>query len=221
MCYYTDQVSSNKALEKRFKAQAKYDETMAQKGKISGFTRAALPVITQAKPSLIQLIPWGLIPAWASEQQAQELPQLTLNARSESLFEKASFEPSMLKQRCLVLVDGFYEWQQVGKEKIEYLIQLKEDGPFALAGIYAIWKNPRNLQWEPSFSIITTPANELMEEIHNTKKRMPLILSEEQERNWLAPISTEEIKSFFKPFKSSAMKAEKVHKGGEQTQLFA
>ncbi|WP_161566810.1 hypothetical protein [Aquirufa nivalisilvae] len=57
MCYYTDQTSSNKVLENRFKAQAKYDESMAQKGKISGFTRAALPIITQAKPDHIQLIP--------------------------------------------------------------------------------------------------------------------------------------------------------------------
>ncbi len=221
MCYYTDQTSSNKALENRFKAQAKYDESLAKKGKISGFTRAALPIITQAKPELIQLIPWGLIPAWASEEQAQDLPKNTLNAKSESIFEKASFEPSIVKQRCLVLVDGFYEWQHVGKEKIEYHIHLQENGPFALAGIYAIWQNPRTRILEPSFSIITTPANELMETIHNTKKRMPLILSADQERNWLAPMSSEEIKSFFKPFDSANMRAQKVKNVGVQTQLFA
>ncbi|CAM3898409.1 SOS response-associated peptidase [Aquirufa aurantiipilula] len=221
MCYYTDQTSSNKALEIRFKAQAKYEESLAKKGKISGFTRAGLPIITQAKPELIQLFPWGLIPAWANEEQAKELPKNTLNAKSESIFEKASFEPSILKQRCLVLVDGFYEWQHVGKEKIEYHIHLKTKGPFALAGIYAIWHNPRTKNLEPSFSIITTPANDLMETIHNTKKRMPLILSADQERNWLAPMSSEEIKTFFKPFDSASMQAQKVKNLGEQTQLFA
>lgn len=221
MCYYTDQTSSNKALENRFKAQAKYDESMAQKGKISGFTRAALPIITQAKPDQIQLIPWGLIPAWANTEQARELPKNTLNAKSESIFEKPSFEPSILKQRCLVLVDGFYEWQHVGKNKIEYRIHLKSNGPFALAGIYAIWHNPQTSMLEPSFSIITTPANELMEEIHNTKKRMPLILSADQERDWLAPMSTEKIKSFFKPFDSNSMQAQKVKNMGDQIQLFA
>ncbi|CAM4299107.1 SOS response-associated peptidase [Cytophagaceae bacterium 50C-KIRBA] len=221
MCYYTNQTSSNKTLENRFKAQAKYDESMAKKGKISGFTRAALPIITQAKPELIQLIPWGLIPAWANEEQAQELPKNTLNAKSESIFEKVSFEPSILKQRCIVLIDGFYEWQHVGKEKIEYHIHLKSTGPFALAGIYAIWHNPRTRNLEPSFSIITTPANELMEDIHNTKKRMPLILSAEQERNWLEDMSSEGIKTFFKPFASDKMQAQKVKNVGDQTQLFA
>lgn len=221
MCYYTDQTSSNKTLENRFKAQAKYDEAMAQKGKISGFSRAALPIITQAKPDQIQLIPWGLIPAWATENQAKELPQHTLNAKSETIFEKVSFEPSILQQRCLVLVDGFYEWQHLGKEKIEYHIHLRSSGPFALAGIYAIWQNPRTRNLEPTFSIITTPANELMENIHNTKKRMPLILSSDEERDWLAPMSSEKIKSFFKPFNSASMQAQKVKNWGEQTQLFA
>lgn len=221
MCYYTDQTSSNKALENRFKAQAKYDESMAQKGKISGFTRAALPIITQGKPEFIQLIPWGLIPAWANAEQARDLPKNTLNAKSESIFEKPSFEPSILKQRCLVLIDGFYEWQHQGKDKMEYHIQLKEMGPFALAGIYAIWHNPQTKNLEPTFSIITTPANELMAEIHNTKKRMPLILSAEQEKNWLEDLSSEDIKTFFKPFESKKMQAQRIKKGGEQTQLFA
>lgn len=220
MCYYTDQTSSKKALEARFKAQAKYDESQAPQGKISGFTRAALPIITQGKPELIQLIPWGLIPAWANTEQARDLPKNTLNAKSESIFEKPSFEPSILKQRCLILIDGFYEWQHLGKDKIEYHIHLKENGSFALAGVYAIWHNPQTRSLQPSFSIITTPANELMEEIHNTKKRMPLILEAEQERNWLADLSSEEIKSFFKPLDSSKMQAQRVKNIGEQTLLF-
>ncbi len=220
MCYYTDQQSSKKALEKRFEAQAKFEESQLPKGKQSGFNQVALPLITQGKPEIIQLIPWGLIPSWADESQAKELPLKTLNAKSETIFEKASFEPSILKQRCLVLVDGFFEWQHSGKEKIEYEIRLQQEGPFALAGIYAIWNNPRTKNLQASFSIITTPANDLMEEIHNTKKRMPLILPFEKEKEWIQGMPIENIKSFFKPYPSDKMRAKKVKPSNEQLNLF-
>ncbi len=220
MCYYTDQQSSKKALEKRYEAQAKFEESQLPKGKQSGFTQVALPLITQGKPDIIQLIPWGLIPSWADEGQAKELPLKTLNAKSETIFDKASFEPSILKQRCLVLVDGFFEWQHVGKEKIEYEIRLKQEGPFALAGIYAIWTNPKTKNLQASFSIITTPANDLMEEIHNTKKRMPLILPLENEKEWIQGMPIEKIRSFLKPYPSDKMKANKVKPSIEQLNLF-
>lgn len=220
MCYYTDQQSSKKTLESRFKSFGKFEDSDLVKGKTSGFNRPALPVITQGKPELIQLMPWGLIPSWADEQQAKELPSKTLNAKSETVFEKISFEPSIYKQRCLVLVDGFFEWQHLGKEKIEYEIKLEQDGPFALAGIYAIWRNPRTQALEPSFSILTTAANELMEEIHNVKKRMPLILPFETEKEWIHGMPTEQIKSYLKPFPSHKMKAKKVKSNDEQLSLF-
>lgn len=161
MCYYTDQQSSKKAL----------------------------PLITQGKPEIIQLIPWGLIPSWANESQAKELPLKTLNAKSETIFEKASFEPSILKQRCLVLVDGFFEWQHNGKEKIEYEIRLQQEGPF----------DGRNSQY---------------------KKRMPLILPFEKEKEWIQGMPTEKIKSFLKPYPSNKMKAKKVKPSDEQLHLF-
>lgn len=220
MCYYTDQQSSKKSLENRFKSFAKFEEHELVKGKQSGFNRPALPVITQGKPDLIQLMPWGLIPAWADEQQAKELPSKTLNAKSETVFEKMSFEPSIYKQRCLVLVDGFFEWQHLGKEKIEYEISLQQEGPFAMAGIYAIWRNPRTQELQPSFSILTTAANELMEEIHNTKKRMPLILPFEIEKEWIHGMPTEQIKSYFKPYPSHQLKAKRVKQSDEQLSLF-
>jgi len=106
-----------KSLEKRFEAQALFEASLLPSGKQSGFSHPKLPIITQAKPGLIQLISWGLIPAWATAEQASTLPNQTLNAKSETIFEKASFEPSVLRQRCLVLVDGFFEWQTRGKEK--------------------------------------------------------------------------------------------------------
>lgn len=219
MCYYTDQTSSKKALENRFKAQADFLEDYLAHGKQSGFNRPQLPLKTQGKPDKIQLISWGLIPHWADEQTAKEIVTKTLNAKSETIFEKASFEPSIIRQKCLVLVDGFFEWQQQGKEKIEYRISKSSDGPFALAGIYSIWMNPKTKQYEPSFSIITTAANELMEEIHNTKKRMPLILREEDEEKWVNTKDIEEIRQLMKPYDSNKMKA-KVVKVDNQMKLF-
>lgn len=220
MCYYTDQQSSKKALESRFKAKGKFGEEQLVKGKVSGFTQAALPLITQGKPEEIQLIPWGLIPAWADEDQARDFPSKTLNARTETVFEKPTFEPSILRQRCLVLVDGFFEWQHLGKEKTEWEISLESEGPFALGGIYAIWTNPKTQNKQASFSILTTPANELMEEIHNTKKRMPLIIPLEKEADWVHGMPLEDLKEYFKPYPSKKMKARKVFRAQDQLRLF-
>lgn len=209
MCYYTHQQSDKKTLERRFKAKFKEEEVGLGLGKVSGFQHPNLPIQTQAKPEWIQSISWGLIPGWADADQAEFLRKKTLNARSEEVWEKPSFAPSLLKQKCLVLVDGFYEWQQRGKDKLEYLIQLKTPGPFALAGIYSIYR--KGDAWAASFSILTTAANALMEEIHNTKKRMPLILPPDKEQAWLQAQEEEEIKALMQVYPAEGMQANPQH----------
>lgn len=210
MCYYTHQQSDKKTLERRFKAKFKEEEVGLGLGKVSGFQHPNLPIQTQAKPEWIQSISWGLIPGWADADQAEFLRKKTLNARSEEVWEKPSFAPSLLKQKCLVLVDGFYEWQQRGKDKLEYLIQLKTPGPFALAGIYSIYR--KGDAWVASFSILTTAANALMEEIHNTKKRMPLILPPDKEQAWLQAQEEEEIKALMQVYPAEGMQANPQHR---------
>lgn len=210
MCYYTHQQSDKKTLERRFKAKFKEEEVGLSLGKVSGFQHPNLPIQTQAKPEWIQSISWGLIPGWADADQAEFLRKKTLNARSEEVWEKPSFAPSLLKQKCLVLVDGFYEWQQRGKDKLEYLIQLKTPGPFALAGIYSIYR--KGDAWAASFSILTTAANALMEEIHNTKKRMPLILPPDKEQAWLQAQEEEEIKALMQVYPAEGMQANPQHR---------
>lgn len=210
MCYYTHQQSDKKTLERRFKAKFKEEEVGLGLGKVSGFQHPNLPIQTQAKPEWIQSISWGLIPGWADADQAEFLRKKTLNARSEEVWEKPSFAPSLLKQKCLVLVDGFYEWQQRGKDKLEYLIQLKTTGPFALAGIYSIYR--KGDAWAASFSILTTAANALMEEIHNTKKRMPLILPPDKEQAWLQAQEEEEIKALMQVYPAEGMQANPQHR---------
>ncbi|WP_421830908.1 SOS response-associated peptidase [Larkinella sp.] len=160
-------------------------------------------MITQKNPQEIQLFQWGLLPAWVTEDKAAELSNMTLNAREDTIFEKPSFRDSIGSKRCLLLIDGFYEWRHEGKQKIPYYITVTDQKPFALGCIYSVWKN------QPTFSIVTTKANPLMEYIHNTKKRMPLILSREEERRWLDPDLTKaEIRELMQPLDDGLMRAE-------------
>jgi putative SOS response-associated peptidase YedK len=104
-----------------------------------------------------------------------------INARAETVAEKPSFRRALQKRRCLILADGFYEWQKEGKKKIPMYIALKSHGPFGLAGLWETWKSPEG-ETIHSCTIITTTPNALMEAIHN---RMPVILPRETEAVWL------------------------------------
>lgn len=128
-----------------------------------------LPVITEDQPNQIEMFRWGLIPSWAKDEA---IGNKLINARAETILEKPSFRTSFMKRRCLVLADGFYEWQRSEKHKTPYRIQRKDGKPFAFAGIYDRWQSPKGKEIE-SFSIITCAANKQMEKIHD---RMPVIL---------------------------------------------
>jgi putative SOS response-associated peptidase YedK len=124
------------------------------------------------------------LPSWSNDQKFRIN---TLNARIETLSEKPSYK-SYLNNRCLILVDAFYEWKwldEKGKTKKQYEITLQDNSPFAIAGIYNTWTNKLTGEILNTYSIITTEAKELMAEIHNTKKRMPVILTPNNEKLWL------------------------------------
>jgi len=144
-----------------------------------------LPVICSDKPSSIRLFQWGLIPSWASDQsEAEEIRLKTFNARSESIDTKPAFKEPFSTQRCLIPVRGFFEWQHVGGRKIPWYIHLHDEDIFSLAGIWDSWQLKGGVTVN-TFSIVTTRANGIMEEIHNTKKRMPVILPSAVEKLWL------------------------------------
>ena len=146
-----------------------------------------LPVICSDNPSEIRLMQWGLIPSWAADEaEAEDMRIKTLNARSETIDLKPAFRESFVSRRCLVPVSGFFEWQHIGGRKIPWYIGLKEEEIFSLAGIWDSWKIKGGVTVS-TFSIVTTRANELMAEIHNTKKRMPVILPASVEKLWLKP----------------------------------
>ena len=139
-----------------------------------------LPVITNAAPARIQLLRWGLVPAWSRDPSGGPKP---INARAETLAEKPSFRLLLGRRRCLVLADGFYEWQATPAGKVPHRILLRDERPFAFAGLWDEWLDRATGELHPTFTIITTAPNKLMAGIHN---RMPVILpNQAAEQAWL------------------------------------
>ena len=122
---------------------------------------------------------WGLIPFWAKDAK---IGYRMINARGETVAEKPSFRTALRKRRCLILADGFYEWQKLGgKQKRPMRIVLKSGEPFAFAGLWETWKDPEG-EMVKSCTIITTAANDFLRPIHD---RMPVILPRESESFWM------------------------------------
>jgi len=147
-----------------------------------------------------------LIPFWAKDKS---IGNKMINAKAETIMEKASFKNPFKRKRCLVLSDGFYEWKRISpKEKIPYRIHMEDESLFAMAGIWDTWKNEEG---EPvnSFAIITTSPNELMENIHN---RMPVIFDRKDEKAWLNETDTDFLQSLLKPFPAKKMTAYSISK---------
>jgi putative SOS response-associated peptidase YedK len=182
------------------------EQTLPQYYFVSAFEYPHLPVVTS---NGIIYCKWGIIPSWTKDPDAaSEIRKLTHNAVGETVFEKPSFRKSMVSQRCLLGINGFYEWRQFNKTKYPYFVTVKSSGVFSLGCIYDVWNNPVTGKPEHTFSILTTPANPLMETIHNTKKRMPLIIPRELEQNWVSPdVSPQSVKTLIRPYDQADMEA--------------
>nr|WP_290844765.1 SOS response-associated peptidase [Flavobacterium sp.] len=155
---------------------------------IHGFEHPGMLIITNKRPDLVTVAEWGLVPHWAKDPEAFREKANTLNAMIETIDDKPSFRDAV-NNRCLVVVDSFYEYKWLdpkGKEKEPYKIQLEGGMMFSLAGIFSRFTDPTTGQPVGSVSLVTTKANPLMEIIHNSKKRMPLVLRHEEEQSWLS-----------------------------------
>ncbi|MBN1414461.1 MAG: SOS response-associated peptidase [Bacteroidales bacterium] len=214
MCYTIKIDLTREQIEKRFRAIFSQPELYSPGDKINAFVLPAVPVISNQNPDQISLYNWGLIPFWVKDADtADALRRRTFNAKSETLAEKPSYRGSFGKKHCLVLTTGFYEWQTIGKEKIPYIMGLKDQQAFALAGLYDNWKDPATGKIVNTFTVITTRANPRMEVIHNLKKRMPVIISPADEQKWLsADLNTSEIQAVFEPYPQELMTFEKIEK---------
>ena len=126
-----------------------------------------------------------------------------INARAETLAEKPSFRSAFKRRRCLVLADGFYEWEKLETKKQPYYFQLRDKQPFAFAGLWEEWHSPEN-EKIASCTIITTNANELLQSIHN---RMPVILEQPDYEQWLDPKlqKTELLQKLLQPYQDEKM----------------
>jgi len=129
----------------------------------------------------LDLLNWGLIPHWCSDPRGGRRP---INAKAESVSRLPTFRDAYALRRCIVPVDGFFEWRAIrgAGRKQPYAIAMKDCSPFALAGLWENWRNSNTGEWERTFAIITVPSNELISQIHN---RMPAILKPESYDRWL------------------------------------
>ncbi len=194
MCYHTKQAKTARELEQRFAATFAQASDYVPHDQVSGFAHPLTPVIASKAPQRISLLSWGLIPPWAKDNSIR---QYTLNARLETMREKPSFRDSV-QRPCLVLADGFYEWQWLdpkGKRKQKYVLTLPGGAAFAFAGLWSDWVDRATGHVQSTYTILTTEADALMAQIHNSKKRMPLILAPENEAVWLAgqPLGANEV----------------------------
>jgi putative SOS response-associated peptidase YedK len=180
----------------------------------AGFSFLQMPVVTQEKPTDVQLFHWGLIPHWVkSKEDADKLKAQTLNARSETVFEKPSFRNSIKSQRCLVPADGFFEWMDFNKKKYPHYIFMKDASVFCFAGIASSWTDKETGEVISTFSILTTEANPMMARIHNLKKRMPVIIPAAMHQTWLQQnLSPEAISAFLKPYSETEMDSYTISK---------
>ncbi|WP_378181106.1 SOS response-associated peptidase [Aquimarina sp. SS2-1] len=134
----------------------------------------------------------GLVPFWVKDNaQRNSISKSTLNARGETIFEKASFRDAAKRKRCLIYVDGFYEHHHYKSKTYPFYIHRKDGEPIIFAGLWSEWLDKETGELQNTFSIVTTEGNELLTKIHNNPKlkgpRMPVILPDEFADKWLHP----------------------------------
>jgi len=164
-------------------------------------------VITADKPTKIQPMHFGLVPFWAKDTK---LNISTLNARSEEVLEKKTYAPLISHHKtCLVVADGFIEWDKKTGQSLPWHFKLKDRKLFAFAGLWSQWKSGEIVY--RSFTILTTQSNEIVGKVHDPKFRMPVILNQEDEKIWLdKTISPNDLVSLCKTFPDELMTANRL-----------
>ncbi len=186
MCFTVNVNLVKEELENRFGATLIDPDKYRPSYYYNAFALPSIPAICSDDPSKIKLLKWGLIPSWTkSLDKANEIRYKTFNARSESISTKPSFSKSFRSKRCIIPVSGFFEWQHVGNENIPWYIYHSGNEIISIAGIYDDWVENNTGETFSTFSLITTEANDLMARIHNSGKRMPVILNKTSETKWL------------------------------------
>lgn len=153
----------------------------------------------------LDLLKWGLVPGWSKDPS---FGSRLINARSETVTEKPAFRHAIKYRRCIVPTSGFYEWEQTGKKKQPYYIQMADQTPMCLAGLWESWKAPDGNFLE-TFTILTTAANKLVAPLHD---RMPVILQPDTFNLWLNNTihDPDHLKQLYQPFPDELLQVFKV-----------
>jgi putative SOS response-associated peptidase YedK len=184
---------------------------------ITGFAFPKVLVFKSVSPMQPEAIQWGLMPSWAkSKADAQLIQSKTLNARIETLAEKPAFK-SIVANKCIVMIDGFFEHKLVGKNKYPHFISIPSEEPMCIGGLWDSWRNPSNTdEVIESITLITIPANDFMANIHNNAKmgeaRMPLLLPKEAQDSWLLDNRLLKTSALIKEAQKLKLKAHTVQK---------
>lgn len=163
---------------------------------VSAFEFPKILAFTNEDPLEPVLLRWGLIPHWVKDKdQAKEIRNYNVNAKFETLFEKASFKEPARKKRCLIYIDAFYEHFHFNGQSYPYHIAETNGEPIAVAGVWDEWIYKETGEIIKTAAIVTTKANELLAKIHNNPKleepRMPLVLPKEHQDEWLISFENE------------------------------
>lgn len=215
MCGRYSEVTVAEKLEKNFRAKFSQLDLFKPNPNISVGDYA--PVITNDKPNEIQMFQFGLTPHWASKRT------YFFNARAEGdhnkendpnyrgakgIITKPAFMNSIRSKRCLVLADGFIEGPEGEGLSRPFIIYLKERKPFAMAGIWSEWTDKETGEIVKSFAIITTTANELLQEIRH--HRSPVILNTNDYQKWLRETNLASITSLLYPYPAELLSAHPI-----------
>lgn len=181
MCYSNSSTSTTQTIANRYKKDIGHVDDVPLYF-ANGFQFPKFRIITQEEN--IQQYNWGLIPHWFRGDW-KEIATKTLNAKIETLSVKKSFKNLIGRKHCIIPSNGFFEWQTSGKEKTPFFISPSKEEFFSMIGLFDDYIDPTNGEINQTFTLITTEANSLMSEIHNLKKRMPLIIHRDSESDWL------------------------------------
>jgi putative SOS response-associated peptidase YedK len=157
-------------------------------------------------PRELAMLYWGLVPSWAKEKS---IGARMINARAETLQDKPSFRTAFRRRRCLVLADGYYEWQRAGAVKQPYFIAFEDGAPFGMAGLWERWRDPATGEPLESCCIVTTVPAPSVAAVHD---RMPVIIPPEAHAEWLDPRndSTDRLARLLGPWPSPGLHARPV-----------
>ncbi|ESQ44531.1 hypothetical protein EUTSA_v10003450mg [Eutrema salsugineum] len=159
-----------------------------------------MPVLRRDNDGIaVHCMKWGLVPSFTKKTDKPDFFKM-FNARSESVAEKASFRRLLPKNRCLVAVDGFYEWKKEGSKKQPYYIHFNDRRPLVFAALFDSWQNSGGETLD-TFTILTTTSSSALDWLHD---RMPVILNDKESVDtWLDGPSTSNLKPLLVPYENS------------------